>query len=91
MEALFEVIQKVRARIQKHGGALRNNEMLTRYAFVDPILRAGVRLLQPLAPEQSANLARHAQVSLDTDPYRPGSGFANPTPRVLESGPSRGQ
>ncbi len=40
MEALFEVIQKVRARIQKHGDALRNNEMLTRYALVDPILRA---------------------------------------------------
>jgi hypothetical protein len=40
MEALLDTIQKVRERIQKHERALRANEMLTRYALVDPILRA---------------------------------------------------
>jgi len=30
IEALFEVIQKVQARIQSHGDALQSNEVLTR-------------------------------------------------------------
>jgi len=40
MEKLLKVIETVRARIQRHGETLRRNEMLTRYALVDPVLRA---------------------------------------------------
>lgn len=40
METLLNVIEKVGKRIQRHGEVLRKNEMLTRYALVDPVLRA---------------------------------------------------
>jgi hypothetical protein len=36
----LEAIERVRERIERHGSKLSQNEMLTRYALVDPILRA---------------------------------------------------
>jgi len=40
MKDLLEAIEKVRERIEHYGEQLRQSEMLTRYALVDPILRA---------------------------------------------------
>jgi len=40
MRELLEAIERVRERIKRHESQLRQNEMLTRYALVDPILRA---------------------------------------------------
>ncbi|MGQ9463392.1 MAG: hypothetical protein ACUVTP_12990 [Candidatus Fervidibacter sp.] len=40
MEKLLEAIERVRERIRQHEAQLRQSEMLTRYALVDPILRA---------------------------------------------------
>ncbi len=40
MRELLEAIERVKKRIQKHEAQLRGNEMLTRYALIDPILRA---------------------------------------------------
>ncbi len=40
MRELLEAIERVKERIQKHEARLRANEMLTRYALIDPILRA---------------------------------------------------
>ncbi len=40
MRELLEAIERVRERIERHGSKLSQNEMLTRYALVDPILRA---------------------------------------------------
>lgn len=37
---LLEAVERVRERIERHGSKLSQNEMLTRYALVDPILRA---------------------------------------------------
>ncbi len=37
---LIEVLEKVRQRIAQHGAALQQNEMLTRYVLIDPVLRA---------------------------------------------------
>lgn len=37
---LIEVLEKVRQRIAQHGAALQQNEMLTRYILIDPVLRA---------------------------------------------------
>jgi hypothetical protein len=37
---LLEAIERVWERIERHGSKLSQNEMLTRYALVDPILRA---------------------------------------------------
>lgn len=39
MNELINVISKVKDKIQKFGARLRQNEMLTRYVLVDPILR----------------------------------------------------
>ncbi|MGQ9477864.1 MAG: hypothetical protein ACUVRH_05190 [Candidatus Bipolaricaulia bacterium] len=40
MERLLEVIKQVRERISKHSAELQKSEALTRYALIDPILRA---------------------------------------------------
>ncbi len=39
MQAFLEVIDRVRGRIRNHSANLVNNEWLTRYALVDPVLR----------------------------------------------------
>ena len=39
LETLFDLVEKLRERIQRHGPDLRKSEMLTRYALVDPLLR----------------------------------------------------
>ena len=40
LESLFQSVETLRERIHQHGASLRQNEMLTRYALVDPLLRA---------------------------------------------------
>ena len=40
MQELLETIQRVRERIKQHRADLQRNEALTRYALIDPILRA---------------------------------------------------
>ena len=40
MENLVNLVALLRSRIQKHDNALRANEALTRYALIDPLLRA---------------------------------------------------
>ncbi len=40
MGDLLEAIERVRKRIDLHGALLRKSEMLTRYALIDPLLRA---------------------------------------------------
>ena len=39
LENLLTLIEKLRERIDSHGDALKKNEMLTRYALIDPLLR----------------------------------------------------
>ena len=39
LERLLELVETLRARIDKHGNALRQSEALTRYALIDPLLR----------------------------------------------------
>jgi len=39
IESLFQLIQELADRIQKHSSVLRQNEMLTRYVLIDPLLR----------------------------------------------------
>lgn len=40
LEPLLQTLKKVRKRIEEHRSSLRQNEMLTRYALIDPVLRA---------------------------------------------------
>ena len=40
MKELFDLVKKLRERIEKYGDLLRNNEALTRYVLIDPVLRA---------------------------------------------------
>ena len=39
LESLLTLVEKLRERIDNHGDALRQNEMQTRYALIDPLLR----------------------------------------------------
>lgn len=39
LESLLELVRKLRERIDADGDALRQNEALTRYALIDPLLR----------------------------------------------------
>ncbi len=39
LESLLTLVEKLRERIDVHGPALRQNEMQTRYALIDPLLR----------------------------------------------------
>ena len=39
LESLLDLVETLRARIDKHGNALRQSEALTRYALIDPLLR----------------------------------------------------
>ena len=40
LDDLFTLIHQIRERIDTHGAALRQSEALTRYALIDPLLRA---------------------------------------------------
>lgn len=40
LEPLLQTLEKVRKRIEEHRSSLCRNEMLTRYALIDPVLRA---------------------------------------------------
>ena len=39
LDSLLELVETLRARIDDHGTALRQNEMRTRYALIDPLLQ----------------------------------------------------
>jgi len=39
LSSLFQLIEDLADRIQRHSAALRQNEMVTRYALIDPLLR----------------------------------------------------
>ena len=39
LENLLTLIEKLQERVDSHGDALKKNEMLTRYALIDPLLR----------------------------------------------------
>ena len=39
LQSLYEAIATLRGRIERHAANLRQNEMLTRYALIDPLLR----------------------------------------------------
>ena len=40
MNELFNLVKELRRRIEKYRNLLRNNEAMTRYALIDPLLRA---------------------------------------------------
>jgi len=40
MKELFDLVKKLRDRIERYGDLLRGNEALTRYVLIDPVLRA---------------------------------------------------
>ena len=39
LESLFDLVNDLKLRISEHGSQLRSNEMQTRYALIDPLLR----------------------------------------------------
>ncbi len=39
LESLLKLVEVLRSRIDEHGGALKQSEMLTRYTLIDPLLR----------------------------------------------------
>lgn len=79
---LMDVLQKVRGLIAQHGAALQQNEMLTRYMLIDPVLRAlGWDTEDPdvVVPECTTANGRmdYAPLLEQSDVYRSGSkGFA---------------
>ncbi len=61
LDELLETVETLRRRIQEHGTALGGNETQTRYALIDPLLRAlGWRTddLSQVIPEYSASGGR---------------------------------
>ena len=73
LDDLFTLIHELRERIDAHGAALRQNEALTRYALIDPLLRAlGWNTADP--PSWSPSTARAAARRTT-----PSSATANPS------------
>ena len=61
LDGLFNLVNELRERIETHGGQLRSNEMQTRYALIDPLLRElGWDTSDPalVTPEYSASGGR---------------------------------
>ena len=61
LESLLELVETLRERIRRHRSALNGNEMLTRYALVDPLLRElGWDTSDPtiVVPEDTSGLGR---------------------------------
>ena len=61
LEGLLELVKTLRARIKEHLAVLSGNEMLTRYALIDPLLRElGWDTSDPatIAPEDTSGLGR---------------------------------
>ena len=61
LESLLELVQALRQRIKEHRSALSGNEMLTRYALIDPLLRElGWDTADPaiVIPEDTSGLGR---------------------------------
>ena len=61
LESLHELVETLRARIKERHTALSGNEMLTRYALIDPLLRElGWDTSDPatVAPEDTSGLGR---------------------------------
>ncbi len=66
LEDLLELVETLRKRIEEHGPALRKSEAQTRYALIDPLLRAlGWDTTDPaqLVPEYAVS-GGHADYSL---------------------------
>ncbi|MXY46206.1 MAG: hypothetical protein F4Y44_04310 [Chloroflexi bacterium] len=61
LESLHELVELLRRRIDQHRAALSGNEMLTRYALIDPLLRElGWDTSDPMkvTPEDTSGLGR---------------------------------
>ncbi len=61
MESLLALVETLRARIDAHSDALRQSEMLTRYALIDPLLRElgwDTSDPDPVIPEYSSGSGR---------------------------------
>ena len=61
LESLLELVETLRNRIDEHRHALSGNEMLTRYALIDPVLRElGWDTSDPatIVPEDTSGLGR---------------------------------
>ena len=61
LESLLELVQTLRQRIKEHRSALSGNEMLTRYALIDPLLsELGWETTDPatVIPEDTSGLGR---------------------------------
>ena len=64
---LLELVVKLKGRIESHGPALRQNEALTRYPLIDPLLRAlGWDTEDPavVIPEYTAGKGQKADYAL---------------------------
>ena len=64
---LLELVVQLKGRIESHGPALRQNEALTRYALIDPLLRAlGWDTEDPavVIPEYAAGKGKKADYAL---------------------------
>ena len=71
---LLELVEKLKGRMDSHGHALRQNEALTRYALIDPLLRAlGWDTEDPavVIPEYSAGKGKKADYALLQPPPAP--------------------
>lgn len=69
LDDLVHLIERLRERIQQHGQTLAQNEMLARYAFIDPLLRAlGWDTEDPacVRPEYSSQYGRADYALMDT-------------------------
>ena len=70
LEDLLETIETLRGRIAAHGPLLSQNEIRTRYALIDPLLRAlGWDVADPVevVPEQDASGGRADYALLDAE------------------------
>ena len=62
LEQLVQVIERLRERIQRHRALLTQNEALTRYVLVDPLLRAlGVTV------DPDTGVPAHDPATMETD------------------------
>ena len=67
LDDLFTLIHELRERIDTHGAALKQSEALTRYALIDPLLRAlGWNTADPalVVPEYTARASGSADYAL---------------------------
>ena len=78
---LLELVVKLKGRIESHGPALRQNEALTRYPLIDPLLRAlGWDTEDPavVIPEYTAGKGQKADYALLQMPSETTTGDSHP-------------